>query len=113
MRTLNDYFLYGKIVDVSTAGQIYIAVPDGGTIVKVFTALNGAIITADVDITIKTAEGTAGVITIATSGSAVGDVDTLLPTSNNGVLEGGVIEVETDGESGNTVSVEVCIVVRR
>ncbi len=113
MRTLNEYFLYGKIVDVSTAGQIYIAVPDKGKIVKVFTALNGAIGGGDADITIKTAGGTAGVITIAISGSGVGVVDTLIPTTNNDVIEGGVIEIETDGVSTNTVSVEICIVVRR
>ena len=115
MRTLNDYFVYGKIVDVSTAGQIYIPVPDGGRIIKAFTALNGAIITADAVLTLKIG-GTAvtgGTITITQSGSAAGDVDTCEPTAANTVVEGGSIEVETDGASGNTISVEICIVVRR
>jgi hypothetical protein len=113
MRTLNDYFIYGKIEDVSTAGQIYIPVPDDGQIIKVITALNGAIATADATLTVKTAEGTAGTITIANSGSAAGDVDSLEPTSNNNVLEDGTIEIETDGASTNTISVDIVVIVRR
>lgn len=113
MRTLNDYFITAKIVDVSTAGQIYIPVPDDGHIIKVITALNGAIGTADVDLTVKTSQGTAGVITIATASSAAGDVDTLEPTTNNAVVEGETIEIETDGASSNTVSVDIVIIIRR
>jgi hypothetical protein len=113
MRTLNDYFITFKITDVSTAGQVYVPVPDDGRIIKVITALNGAIGTADVDLTVKTAIGTAGVITIATSSSAAGDVDTLEPTTNNEVVEGQTIEIETDGASSNTVSVDGVIIIRR
>lgn len=113
MRTLNDYFIYGKIEDVSTAGQIYIPVPDDGRIIKVITALNGAITSGDAVLTVKTAEGSAGTITIANSGSGAGDVDTLAPTSNNNVLEEGTIEIETDGGSTNTVSVDIVCIVRR
>ena len=113
MRTLNDYFIQAKIEDVSTAGQIYIPVPDGGRIIKVITSLNGAIATADAVLTVKTAEGTAGTVTIGYSGSAAGDIDTLLPTTNNGVLEDGAIEIETAGASTNTVSVDIVVIVRR
>ena len=66
MRTLNDYFIYGKIEDVSTAGQIYIPVPDDGKIIKIMSALNGALGTADAVLTSKI-DGTAvtdGAITI-------------------------------------------------
>lgn len=114
MRTLNDYFVYGKIEDVSTAGQIYIAVPDSGKIVKVFSALNGTIATAPAVLTFKTAEGTVTeTISILHTGSAAGDVDTAEPSDNNNVIEGGYIEIETSGASTNAVSVEVCVVVRR
>ena len=37
MRTLNDYFIYGEIADVSTASSTYVAVPDGGKIIKIIT----------------------------------------------------------------------------
>ena len=43
MRTLNDYFLTAEIEDVSTASSTFVAVPDGGKIIKIITALQGAI----------------------------------------------------------------------
>jgi hypothetical protein len=113
MRTLNDYFIPFSLSTISTAGQVYVPVPDDGKIIKVITALNGTIATADADLTIKTAEGTAGTITVAYSGSAAGDVDSVEPTSNNNVLEGGTIEIETDGASTNAVSIDGTIVIRR
>lgn len=111
--TVNDYFISAKIEDVSTAGQIYIPVIEAGKIVEISTALNGAIATADAVLTVKTAEGTAGTITITQSGSAAGDVDSLEPTSNNNVVSGGTIEIETNGASTNTISVDIVIRVRR
>lgn len=114
MRTLNDYFIYTSITDVSTAGQVYVAVPDSGKIVKVFSTLAGAIATADAVLTVKTAEGTVtNTLTIAYSGSAAGDVDTCIPADNNNVVEGGTIEIETAGASTNTIVAQLCIVVRR
>ena len=114
MRTLNDIFIYGKIVDVSTAGQIYIPVPDNGKVIKIMTALNGAIATAPAVLTVKTAEGTVTqTLSITHTSSAAGDVDSADLTDNNNVIEGGYIEVETSGASTNTISVEVCLVVRR
>ena len=34
MRTLNDYFIYGVIDDVSTASTVRVAVPDAGKVIK-------------------------------------------------------------------------------
>ena len=113
MRTLNDYFLTAHIADVSTAGQVYVAVPDGGKIIKAMTALNGAISGADADVTIKTAQGTAATITIAQSGSAAGDIDTAVPSANNLVVEGEAVEIETDGASTGAVSIDITLIVRR
>lgn len=115
MRTLNDYFIPFKIEDVSTAGQVYVPVPDGGKIVKVITALNGALGTANAVLTLKIG-GTAvtgGSITITQSGSAAGDVDTCVPTAANEVSEDDTIEIETNGASSNTISVDGVIVIRR
>lgn len=114
MRTLNEYMIYTSITDVSTAGQVYVAVPDGGKIVEVYSTLAGTIATADAVLTIKTAEGTVSeTITIAYSGSAAGDVDSCIPTDNNNVVKGGTIEIETSGASTNTIVAQLCIVVRR
>jgi len=105
------------IADVSTAGQIYVPVPDefGGEVVEIRTALNGAIGTADVDLTAKIG-GTAmtnGVVTIAFSGSAAGDVDVARPSGANAVSAGESIEIETDGASTNTIEVFGTIVIKR
>jgi len=115
MRTLNDYFIYGKIEDVSTAGQIYIPVPDDGKIIKIMSALNGALGTADAVLTSKI-DGTAvtdGAITITQSGSAAGDQDSCSPSAANHVVEGDKLEIETNGASANTISVDICVIVRR
>jgi len=114
---LRKVALTATIADVSTAGQIYIPIPDeyAGEVVEIRTVLNGAIGTADVDLTPKIG-GTAmtnGLITIATSGSAAGDADISRPTSNNAVAPGDAIEIETDGASSNTVSVFITVVIRR
>lgn len=105
------------IADVSTAGQIYVPVPDEfeGEVVEIRSALNGAITGADSILTAKI-NGTAmtnGTITIANSGSAAGDVDTCRPTSANYVSAGQAIEIETDGGSTGTVAVFGTIVIRR
>ena len=91
MRTLNDYFLTAEIEDISTASSTFVAVPDGGKIVKIITALQGAISGANAAITFEIG-GTAvtgGAITVAHSGSAAGDVDTAEPTAANRVEQDG------------------------
>jgi len=105
------------IADVSTAGQIFVPIPIGfdGEVVEVRTALNGAIITADVDLTLKVNDVamTNGVVTIPFTGSAAGDVNSAFPTGVNAVRVGEAIEIETDGASGNTVEVFGTLVIRR
>ena len=70
------------IADVSTAGQIYVPIPEefAGEVVEIRSALNGAIGTADATLTPKIG-GTAmtgGAITITQSGSAAGDTLSLI-----------------------------------
>ena len=113
----NYVFLTAQIADVSTAGQICIAIPDhaAGTIMQFSTSLSAAISGADADLTLKI-NGTAvtnSTLTSAQSGSAVGDVDTARPTGANYVAEGQHIEIETDGASTGTVPVHCTIAIRR
>ena len=115
MRTLNDYFITAKIADISTASSTFVAVPDGGKIIKIFTALQGAIGTANGAITFELG-GTAvtgGAITVTQSGSAAGDVDTSTPTAANDVAEEGTIEMITDGASSNAIVLYVTFIIRR
>ena len=115
MRTLNDYFLTTTIADISTASSTFVAVPDGGKIIKIMTALQGAISGGNAAISFELG-GTAitgGGITVAHSGSAAGDVDTAEPTAANEVAEDGTIEMITDGASSNTIKLNVTFVIRR
>ena len=115
MRTLNDYFLTSTIADISTASSTFVPVPDGGKVIKIITALQGAIGTANAAITFEIG-GTAitgGGITVTQSGSAAGDVDTAEPTAANEVAEDGSIEMITDGASSNRLKLVVTFVIRR
>ena len=115
MRTLNDYFITSTIADISTASSTFVPVPDGGRVIKIITALQGAIGTANAAITFEIG-GTAitgGGITVTQSGSAAGDVDTAEPTAANEVSEDGTIEMITNGASSNTIKLVVTFVIRR
>jgi len=104
-------FITAHIADVSTAGQIYVTPGFRGKIVKAYTALNGAIGTADAGLTLKIG-GTAvtgGTITIAYTSSAAGDVDSCTPTAANSFTSAQAIEIETDGASSNAVAVTVTL----
>tara|TARA_R110001583_G_scaffold29870_4_gene103938 strand:+ start:1176 stop:1523 length:348 start_codon:yes stop_codon:yes gene_type:complete len=115
MRTLNDYFIQAEIEDISTASSTFVAVPDGGKVIKIITALQGAITSADAALTFEIG-GTAmtgSAITVANSGSAAGTVDSSAPTAANDVLEDGTIEIITDGASSGAKKCLVTFVVRR
>jgi len=60
-----------------------------------------------------TLPGPAGAITVAYSGSAKGDIDTVYPIANNEVLAGDIIGIHTDGGSTNAVKLTVTFVIDR
>jgi len=108
---LQNKFVTVTIDDISTAGQEYFVPGFNGRIRKAHSVINGAIGTADADLTLKIG-GTAvtgGVITVATASSAAGDVDTCSPTAARSFTSTDSIEVETDGASTNTVAVTVTL----
>ena len=109
--SLKKVILNTFIDDISTAGQIYVVSPVAGTITKIYSVINGAITGANTILTPKIG-GTAitgGAITIAFSGSAVGDVDSSTPTALNAITAGSAIEIETDGGSTGTVKTVLTI----
>jgi len=108
-------FAIEHIEDISTASSTFVPIPDGGRVIKIITALQGAIGTANGGISFEIG-GTAitgGGITVTQSGSAAGDVDTAEPTAANRVEEDGSIEMITDGASSNAVKLLVTFVIRR
>lgn len=114
---LNKVVLNFTIADVSTAGQIYIPIPEefDGEVVEIRTALNGALTGADATLTPKINDVaiTDGAIVIANAGSAAGDVDVSRPTALRTVRVGEAIEIETDGLSTGTFSVFGSVVILR
>ena len=115
MRTLNDYFLTAKVTDISTAGSTFVAVPDVGNIVKIYTSIKNAITSADAAITFEIGgtSVTNGAITVTQAGSAAGDVDSSTPSAANRVEEGGSIEIISDGASATACEMIVTFVIRR
>jgi len=115
MRTLNDYFLTAKIADISTASSTYVGIPDSGRVIKIITALQGVIATANAAITFEIG-GTAmtdSAITVAYSGSAVGDLHTSAPPPSPPFYPYLTIEIITDGASTNARVLYVTFVIRR
>ena len=105
---LNQRVLQLKINDISAAGQVYATIPWACTLAKVDTVLNGAISGGDATITVKNHAGSsAGTITVANSGSAAGDKDSLSPSSNNTFSAGDLLEIETDGGSTGAVVLDI------
>lgn len=106
--------LYSRKDNISNAGSTYVPIPYAGTIAKVISVLTGAITTADAVVTVKNSAGVSmGTITIAHSGSAAGDIDTLIPVSNNTVTADTFITLESNGASTNNVPVNFAIVLER
>ena len=107
------YAIEVTIPDISTASTQYIGIPYAGDILKITTAIDGTIATADADITAKinTVAVTDGVVTVAFSGSAAGDIDTATPTAANAVVEGDLLTIETDGASTNAVTCNVTVMI--
>jgi hypothetical protein len=107
----NKVFITGSIPDMSTADEMYIASPVAGTITKITSIIHNAISSGDATLTgkINGSAITAGVITVANSGSAAGDVDTVTPTAANTVAVGDKIEIETNGGSSTACKVDIIL----
>lgn len=109
---VNKAVFNAVIDDVSTAATIYIPVPFACTVEKVYSALGAVITGADSTVTVKNASGTSmGTLTVAYSGSAAGDIDSLTPTTNNTIAAGAKIQIDTDGGSTGTAKLYITIYV--
>jgi hypothetical protein len=112
--TLVGETLTGYIENISAVSTVYVPIPFAGTISKVVTVLEASIASADSTITVKNAAAASmGTITVAYSGSAAGDVDTLSPSSNNTVTADSFITIASDGGSTNTAALRFVVVLDR
>lgn len=108
---LNKIYLTVTIDDISTAQSDWVVSPVAGLITNIWSIIDGAIATADADLTFELGGTlvTGSEITVATSGSAAGTVDTSAPTAANAVTAGLGIECITDGASTNTIKCTITI----
>lgn len=99
----NKYKLTIRIADLNTAELIYVPVPVASTLTKVWSCISATIATADSTIDfLNHAGANMGTITVAFSGSAAKDVDSLTPSSNNTFAAGEVLTIDNNGECTNT-----------
>lgn len=109
VKNVNLIYLEHKLLDISTAKSEWMVCPLAGKITKIWTVIDGAIATGDADLTFEIGGTlvTGGLITVAFSGSAAGDVDSSAPTALNVLTVGQPIEIITDGVSTNAVDVSL------
>lgn len=116
LKNLSTKEITGELTDVSTASSVRFPITSetSGELVKVSTVLGGVIATADDTITISNGANSMGTITVAYSGSAEGDIDSLSPSNDYRFLnDGDWIKIATDGASTNTVNLGFVLSIRR
>jgi hypothetical protein len=104
------------IADGSADATYYLVCPWAGDITGIRTVIDGAVSTADITVTPKIASTgiTNGVVTITSSASAAGDVDTATPTAANTVTAGQAINlVVAGGGSGGSPRIHVVVLLTR
>lgn len=98
--TINRVYLTAVLNDVSTAETIFVPLPFNAILTQVISCLQGTITGADSIITVRDSNGnSAGTFTVAFTGSAAGDIDTLFPATNNVFTSGQKVQIQTDGGS--------------
>lgn len=115
-KLLAPFVLGVDIADLSAEASYYIVSPYAADIVALYSVIDGAVSTADVTITpsIGGVDVTNGALTIATSGSGAGDVDSATPTAAKSVAAGGAIKLlVTGGGSGGSPRGHVTLLMNR
>lgn len=114
--SLRKYTLTLDIADGSADATYYLVCPYAGTISKIWSVTDGSVGTADITITgrIGSTAITNGAITIATSASAAGDIDSATPTAANTITAGAAINfVVAGGGSGGSPRIHLVVEITR
>lgn len=113
---INQYTLCLDIADGSAEAVYYLVCPHAGDVKAIQTVVDGAVSTADITITAKIGATaiTDGVVTIATSGSAAGDLDSATPSAANTVTAGQAVNFTvTGGGAGGSPRIHLAMVIER
>lgn len=104
-----NFYMTATIADVSTASDILVPIIDNCTLVSARLVLNGAIATADANVSFTNAAGASmgSAVVIAFSGSAEGTGFTFTPSGNNSFTGPTWFKVATDGASDNAIPLHI------
>lgn len=96
---LDEYTVCLDIADGSADAVYYAVCPHAGDITKIWTVIDDVVSTADITVTAKIGATavTGGVVTIATAGSAAGDIDSATPTAARTVTAGQAVNFTVAG----------------
>jgi len=98
---------------ISTNIDEYIVFPFAGTVTAVYSVINQTIATNPETIVFKNGSDALGTITIASSDSNAGDVDSLTIAGNASFTAGEFMLMEIGGESTNDAQCDIVIVYQR
>jgi hypothetical protein len=110
-----QYNIDVDIVSLNTVATYHIVAPLGGTITKIWSVIDSAIGTADTILTLAIGgvAVTNGVVTIAFTGSAAGDIDVATPTALNTITQGQQFTIACNGASTGAARCHVSILLLR
>jgi hypothetical protein len=107
---LDTFYLNIHIPDISTNTYAAVVVPTACTFEKVESVLWGTIATADDVLTFTTSSGAVtNTLTIAYSGSAAGDIDTMTPGDNQACSAGSAVSLSNTAASTNSIPVTLTL----
>ena len=111
----SEFSLNAEILDISSAASSWVVTPWACTIDKIYTVIDTAITVGDATITAEIGGTlvTGSSITIATAGSAAGDVDSSTPSAANVLTAGQAVEIITDGGSTDASKAQVTLLCTR
>jgi hypothetical protein len=113
-RPFSEIPISTHMADLSTASDAYIVATHRGRLKRCYTVIHNSITTANATVTIKVnGTSTGKTITVATSGSAAGDVDSVdlgYMGTTNFVNEGDLITFSSDGGC-DTTCITRCVAV--
>jgi hypothetical protein len=110
-----EFALNVTIPDIVANQTYYLATPYAGTITSITSVIDNAFATADCTITarIGTTNVTTGIIIIATSGSAAGDVDTVSPSGANTLTANQAVNFVVTGSNTTATACTITVILRR
>lgn len=104
---------FPQMADISATTVVFAPAPVRGKVVRGYSVLGGNITAADATWTLEiNGVAATGTCTIAQSGSAHGDVDSVEFTGTNECNQGDKLEIVPGGESSTTAVCDFYVVIR-